>query len=94
MPAISYSNPDHLCPGRIIFVVIIDPARPFMPYIFGPAEPFMHPDPRGPQQGRKTIYFFTSPFSPGFKRGGALKTRAEGRDYIDIKLNTCYVMPM
>ena len=44
MPAISYSNPDHLCLGRIIFVVIIDPAGPFMLYIFGPAGPFMHPD--------------------------------------------------
>ena len=44
MPAISYSNPDHLCPGRTIFVVIIGPAGPFMLYIFGPAGPFMHPD--------------------------------------------------
>ena len=44
MPAISYSNPDHLCPGRTIFVVINDPAGPFMLYIFGPAGPFMHPD--------------------------------------------------
>ena len=44
MPAISYSNPDHLCPGRTIFVVIIDPAGQFMLYIFGPAGPFMHPD--------------------------------------------------
>ena len=44
MPAISYSNPDYLCPGRTIFVVIIDPAGPFMLYIFGLAGPFMHPD--------------------------------------------------
>ena len=44
MPAISYSNLDHLCLGRTIFVVIIDPAGPFMLYIFGPAGPFMHPD--------------------------------------------------
>jgi len=39
-----YSDPDHLCLGRTIFVAIIGPAGPFMLDIFGPAGPFMYPD--------------------------------------------------
>jgi len=38
-----YSDPAHLCLSRTIFIVIIEPAGPFILDIFGPARLSMHP---------------------------------------------------